>query len=917
MKTKSFILFVICFLISRFIFAVSAYPGLVEFVQPDGTKLNIYLKGDEKNKWAQSEDGYTLLHNKNGFFEYAVQDANGDIVLSGVTAKNIGQRDMKEKSLLDKTGKSLFFSESQLSVLNQISQIKAQESAMAQAFPTTGTRKLICILIGYKDKPFVKTNADFDALFNTTGYTVDGATGSVKDFYAENSYNQLNLQVDVAGPFVASQNLAYYGANDANGYDLYPRELVAEAIDLANPTVNFANYDNDGNGTVDGVYVIYAGYGEEAGAPANTIWAHAWALASPKTCDGVTLQSYSCSSELRGTSGTSLCRIGVICHEFGHVLGSPDFYDTNYSTNGQYEGTGYWDLMASGSWNNNGATPAHFTGLVKVRFLNWATETVLSSAGSITMYNAELDKYSFYRVNTTTTNEYFFIENRQKQLFDAYIPGSGMIIYHVNSGMGTSGINITHPQKMYPVSQNATTEPNSTPSSYGSINSTTCPWTGTGKSEFSDTSTPSSRSWAGANTGKPLTQIYLNTTTKTVTFNVGAVATPPAAPVANAATSITQTGFSANWSASTGATGYYLDVATNSTFTTYVSGYQNKAVGSVLTSAVSSLTAGTTYYYRVRAYNANGTSTNSNTITATTLANPPAAPVALSATSVTQTGFTAKWNASSGATRYYLDVSTSSTFASFVTGYNNKNVSNVTSSAVTGLTANLTYYYRVRAYNTGGTSGNSNTITTTLLISKPAAPVASAATNLTSSGFTANWSKSAGATKYYLDVSTSSSFLTKLTNYNNLLLGDVSSWPVTGLTANKSYYYRVRAGNSAGTSSNSGTIKCTTTSTLKSAEIAVSSLPSPDNIRFSGYPNPFHTMVDLSYSIPEESKVSVEVFDIQGRMVKTLVNETQQPGDYQCIWDATGSNNARVNPGLYLCRFRAGDHSEMIKLICQ
>ena len=912
MKMKFTFLFLFCIIVSRMAFAVSAYPGLVEYTQPDGTKLSLYLKGDERTKWALSEDGYTLMHNKAGYFEFAVQDEKGDMVPSGVVAKNVLQRGLKEKSLLDKTKKSLFFSKDQLSIISQINQVYAQESAIAQAFPTTGTRKLICLLIGYKDKPFVRTNADFDALFNTLGYTVDNATGSVKDFYAENSYNQLNLQTDVAGPFVASQNLAYYGTNDASGYDLYPRELVTEAINLADPTVNFANYDNDGDGWVDGVYVIYAGYGEEAGAPSNTIWAHAWSLASAVLKDGKYLQRYSCSSELRGTSGTSLCRIGVICHEFGHVLGSPDFYDTNYSTNGQYEGTGYWDLMASGSWNNNGATPAHFTGLVKVRFFNWATETVLTSPGSVTLYNAAQDKYSFYRINTTTTNEYFFLENREKHLFDAYIPGSGMIIYHVHSQMGTSNINITAPQKMYPVAQNATSEPSSTPASYGTISSSTCPWTGTGKNTFSDTSTPSSRSWAGANTNVPLTQILRDAATKTVTLTVGTVAAPPSAPVASAATGTTQTGFNANWSASTGATGYYLDVATNSTFTTYVTGYQNKNVNNVTTSAVTGLTAGTTYYYRVRAYNANGTSGNSGTITVTTTANAPAAPVAIAATSVTSSGFTAKWNASTGATNYYLDVSLSSTFGSFVTGYNNKSVGNVTSSAVSGLTSNTTYYYRVRAYNTAGTSASSNTITVVLPAGPPAAPVATAATNVARNSFTANWNKSTGATSYYIDVSTSSSFLTKLTNYNNKLLGDVASLSITGLSANKTYYYRVRAANASGTSGNSNTISQRTT---KSAEIAAS--PMPENSLFAAYPNPFRSEVSIDYSIPEEGHVSIEVFDMQGRLVSVLVNEIRDAGDHQYIWDGTNQNQTRMQPGMYLCKFTSGNQSKVLKLVRQ
>ena len=282
----------------------------------------------------------------------------------------------------------------------------------------------------------------------------------------------------------------------------------------------------------------------------------------------------------------------------------------------------------------------------------------------------------------------------------------------------------------------------------------------------------------------------------------------PSTPVSSAATNITQTGFSANWNASSGATGYYLDVSTSSTFVSFVTGYSNKSVGNVLSSSVSGLTAGTTYYYRVRAFNSAGTSVSSNIITAKTLTvSIPVAPVATTATNITQTGFSANWNASSGATGYYLDVSTSSTFASFVTGYSSKSVGNVLSSSVSGLTVGTTYYYRVRAFNSTGTSVSSNIITAkTLTVSIPVAPVATTATNITQTGFSANWNASSSATGYYLDVSISSTFASFVTGYSSKSVGNVLSSSVSGLTAGTIYYYRVRAYNSSGTSPNSSTI---------------------------------------------------------------------------------------------------------------
>jgi uncharacterized repeat protein (TIGR02543 family) len=291
---------------------------------------------------------------------------------------------------------------------------------------------------------------------------------------------------------------------------------------------------------------------------------------------------------------------------------------------------------------------------------------------------------------------------------------------------------------------------------------------------------------------------------------------PPNAPTATAATSITATGFSANWNASGGATGYRLDVATDSGFTNFVATYNNRDVGNVTTYAVSGLTGGTTYYYRLRAYNGSATSGNSNTITVTTV---PAAPTATAATSITATGFSGNWNAATGATGYRLDVATNSGFTSFVTGYNDRNVSNVTTYAVSGLSASTTYYYRVRAYNGAGTSGNSGTITVTTV---PAAPTATAATSITAAGFSANWNASTGATGYRLDVATNSGFTSFVTGYNDRNVNNVTTYAVSGLTAGTTYYYRVRAYNGTGTGGNSGTITVTTVPPAPTATAASS-----------------------------------------------------------------------------------------------
>ncbi len=616
---RKILLLSLCFLLAGMMFnqawAVPAYPKPVKFTQADGTTVTLIMRGDENSKWAQTTDGYTLLYNAKGEFEYAVIDSKGDAIPSGVKASDVARRKSNEVALLQNTQKGIGFSESQVGLIKQIKQIRAKQNAQQRAFPTTGARKLICILMGFKDKAFTKTQSDINNLFNQVGYSAGGATGSVKDYYNENSWNQFNLTVTVAGPYTAANNLSYYGSNDASGNDMYPRELVTEGVNAADASVNFADFDNDGDGAVDGVYVLFAGYGEEAGAAANCIWSHAWNIPTV-TKDGKTISKYSCSPELMGSSGTTLTGIGVICHEFGHVLGAPDYYDTNYGTGGQFDGTGKWDMMAAGSWNNNGLTPAHHNAYTKVKVYGWATATVLSAATSVTV-NPVIGNQSFYQINSATSGEYWIIENRQQTGFDAYLPGHGLMVYHVNSGIASAGnaINATYPQKMYPVCASATSNPGSTAATYGTINGGGCPFPGTGaKTSFTDATTPNMKSWAAANTAKPITAIAENTTTKVITFAFMGGATTATAPTAttNAATSISTTSatLNGNVTANNATTTVTFEYGTTTSYGSTVNASPASVTGASATAvsaALASLANNTTYYYRVKAVNSVGT----------------------------------------------------------------------------------------------------------------------------------------------------------------------------------------------------------------------------------------------------------------------------------------------------------------------
>ncbi|HPH02590.1 MAG TPA: M6 family metalloprotease domain-containing protein [Spirochaetota bacterium] len=259
----------------------------------------------------------------------------------------------------------------------QQAMVKRSMNRPMRSFPTTGNRKIPVIVIAYSDMALasVSTKAFYETLLN--GATT--ASLSMRKYYQDMSAGALNLTIDILGPYTAANTAAYYGQNDPSEYDLRPATLVGEAIDKAELAgVDWAQYDNDGDGEVDVVMVIHAGIGEEStGAPETAIWAHAWDLDSgseyedgsgARNYDGKKINKYTIQPEFVTSAGDST--IGVFCHEFGHVLGLPDMYDTTDATHG----VGDYSIMANGSWlgPNDGDVPAPFLAWEKA-FLGWLT----------------------------------------------------------------------------------------------------------------------------------------------------------------------------------------------------------------------------------------------------------------------------------------------------------------------------------------------------------------------------------------------------------------------------------------------------------------------------------------------------------------------------------------------------------------
>lgn len=260
MKVKSIISIILFSLFTLRLWAVPAYPNPIEIIQPDGSSLTIIQKGDEYYSWIETTDGYSIMKNANGIFEYVKLDKGGNVVLSGVKVRNVNERYPTETTFTASIPQSqirtrLFVQQ------NEIMRLKIPEAPSKVQTSVIGTRKVLCILIDFTDRPFSKMQNEFHNLMNETGYNANSAIGSVKDYFMETSYGNLNLDIIVVGPYTANNNMAYYGADvvDVNGNridDIRPKELITEAVEKANPDVNYAEYDYDNDGYVDGVHVI-------------------------------------------------------------------------------------------------------------------------------------------------------------------------------------------------------------------------------------------------------------------------------------------------------------------------------------------------------------------------------------------------------------------------------------------------------------------------------------------------------------------------------------------------------------------------------------------------------------------------------------------------------------------------------------
>ena len=512
----------------------------------DGTQVTATLSGDENYHYWKTADGRAFVMNEENIpQEISLQQAQSKLQAK-VQARNA----------------------------HRIAKRTKRKAAWgAETNPISGERKGLVILVNYKDKKMQHTQAEYNDYFNKAGYSDNNCTGSVRDYFLSQSYGKFSLDFDVMGPVTLSKNLSYYGDNDSDGNDKHAAEMVAEAVKLAVSGIDLKRYDWDGDGYVDQVYVVYAGYGEHADAPANTIWPHEFELSEAAkyndgpgalTINGVTIDTYACSSELRGSSGNKMDGIGTACHEFSHCLAIPDMYDT--SADGENFGMNVWDLMDYGSYNGEdgyGETPAPFTSYERM-YCGWLTPVELTQPCNVNDMPAitkEPVAYLIRNDNPKFPGEYYLLENHQQESWDAYAPAHGMLVLHVdfnsNAWKQNTVNNVASHQRMTIIPADGKL------SHYNTAGDT---WPGTSKkTALTDSSNPAAKLYNLNSNGRkfmghPIENIAEKNGLISFTFDGGKALPQLATPTALPATQVTASGFTAQWQKVEGATSYEVQL---------------------------------------------------------------------------------------------------------------------------------------------------------------------------------------------------------------------------------------------------------------------------------------------------------------------------------------------------------------------
>lgn len=572
MKRIFLLLMCVCVLLSAY--AAPAYRKPFKANQSDGAELSVVLSGDESFHYLMTLDGKPLVKEANGDYVYATFSDEGRFVSTKMLAHNKGMRGLVEESMLSTIDYGQMKASMNKAAKARSATYKSAAQKAGSQITPEGDVNVAVVLVQFKDVKFTYTKEDINNLLNTEGYKLENpfaeSVGSARDYFLAQSDGKFRPNFVVTDIVTLDNNMSYYGGNDASGDDVKASYAVKEGIQKADAAFDFSKCDNNGDGEVEFVYCIYAGYSESYGADENTIWPHQWALraqAGAITVDGVKCNTYACSGELvyneeyESEIGKVLAGIGLICHEFSHCLGLHDIYDTTYES-GNW-GMDYWDVMDQGNYAAEGYVPVGYSAYQR-DFCGWRDLVVLDKKGDYSMEPLTRGGVGYKVVNDANPDEYYILENRKCEGWDTYLFNEGMLVIHVDylkSAWDNNTINNTvgHPRyTLIPADGELAV--------YGEVDVNEFVaslkgdvWPGTSSNtELTNTSTPAAKVYKGGYMNKPIRDIQYKNSVISFNFMGGMF---ESSPVVMQATEVGENSFVANWDAVEGAIEYVVELS--------------------------------------------------------------------------------------------------------------------------------------------------------------------------------------------------------------------------------------------------------------------------------------------------------------------------------------------------------------------
>ena len=627
---------------------VPAKPGIVDRYMPDGTVVPVRVVGDEFARAILSEDGWPLIESE-GTLYFAEKGADG---LLKPSQHAVVRRDAATDRWLSGLDREAMLASmtTQVRSMRRSSPMKKNPGLSESSFPPKGEPHAIVILVEYQDvKCTMKDPADyFSRMLNEEGFRSYGGTGSVRDYFVQNSAGQFRPVFDLYGPVQLPEKRAYYGRN-VNDFDVHPEEMVIHACQLIDDVVDFRQYDHDGDGMIDNVFVFFAGRGENAGGGDDSVWPHSWDVrgAYPDKefkFDGVRLGHYACSNEWIGKRPDG---IGTFVHEFSHVLGLPDLYETGEVLSGAYT-PGAYSVLDTGPYNNNSCTPAGYS-MFERYALGWVQPRELIQADDIELENLQDSNDGCIIRVPSNPNEYFLFENRQKKGWDRWLPGHGMLVWHVDFVQSVWDENTVNNDAVHQYVD--LEEADGIPSWYNRDGD--C-FPGTkGVTSFTDSTLPSMKTWAGDVLDMPVTEIA-ESKNGLISFKVKGGLPASEVPEALPASEVGSYSFKARWNPVPEADKYEISVIADGDEDPVFVGRTDSDATEIL---VNNIAPETKYLYTVRAWQqGKGASPVSKAMEVTTGETTFEwyAPETVAAPAVNDKDFTAAWIPLENATEYFV-----------------------------------------------------------------------------------------------------------------------------------------------------------------------------------------------------------------------------------------------------------------------